>query len=157
MAERFANTRLGRQELGGELLPDTPGALWTVELLERCRSGASNRTGSVRVERSRDTLPSEAEGRSEAGLPPPSPHESTTFVRVVIAVDPPSGDGTCGIVACARDEAGRGHVLADHSVTARSPEGWAIAVADAANVHAALLPFGPTPWWSPNPTRAARW
>ena len=33
----YAGTRLGRQELDGELLTDTPGALWTVELLEKCR------------------------------------------------------------------------------------------------------------------------
>ena len=34
----YAGTRLGRQELDGELLPDAAGALWTVELLERCPS-----------------------------------------------------------------------------------------------------------------------
>ena len=57
------------------------------------------------------------------------------FTRTLIAVDPPSGDGTCGIVACARDALGIAHVLADHSVTARSPEGWASAVAAAAAAH----------------------
>lgn len=57
------------------------------------------------------------------------------FPRTLIAVDPPSGDGTCGIVAVARDADGIAHVLADHSVTARSPEGWARAVADAAAAH----------------------
>ena len=54
------------------------------------------------------------------------------FTRIVIAVDPPTGGGTCGIVACARDEAGHAHVLADHSVTGLGPEGWAGAVAQAA-------------------------
>lgn len=57
------------------------------------------------------------------------------MARTLIAVDPPSGDGTCGIVACARDALGIAHVLADHSVTARSPEGWASAVAAAAEAH----------------------
>jgi len=57
------------------------------------------------------------------------------FTRTLIAVDPPVGDGTCGIVACARDGDGVAHVLADHSVTARSPEGWASAVAAAAAAH----------------------
>ncbi|WP_230206908.1 hypothetical protein [Novosphingobium sp. Gsoil 351] len=52
-----------------------------------------------------------------------------------IAVDPPSGDGTCGIVACVRDADGIAHVLADHSVAARSPEGWAGAAAAAAAAH----------------------
>ncbi|HEY0625223.1 MAG TPA: terminase family protein [Allosphingosinicella sp.] len=57
------------------------------------------------------------------------------FEKVAIGVDPPSGDGTCGIVACAKDGAGRAYVLADHSVTGRSPEGWARAVAAAAEAH----------------------
>jgi hypothetical protein len=61
-----------------------------------------------------------------------------SFTRIVIAVDPPSGDGTCGIVACATDEDGCAHVLADHSVTARTPEGWARAVADAARIWSQL-------------------
>lgn len=58
--------------------------------------------------------------------------------RTLIAVDPPAGDGTCGIIACAREGAGSSaiaHVLADHSVAARSPEGWAAAVAAAAAAH----------------------
>jgi phage terminase large subunit-like protein len=33
----YAGTRLGRQELDGEIIPDAAGALWTVELIERCR------------------------------------------------------------------------------------------------------------------------
>lgn len=32
--EKYRNTRLGRQEIGGELLEDTPGALWTWAMLE---------------------------------------------------------------------------------------------------------------------------
>lgn len=55
-------------------------------------------------------------------------------MRIVIAVDPPVMDGTCGIVACAKDAAGIAHVLADHSVTNRTPEGWARAVADAVRI-----------------------
>ena len=35
--ELYAGTRMGRQELDGELLPDVAGALWSVELIERCR------------------------------------------------------------------------------------------------------------------------
>lgn len=103
---QYAGTRLGRQELEGELLPDAAGALWSVALIEKCR------------------LP-------EKGLSPP--HN-----RTLIAVDPPVGEGTCGIVAVAREGEGQGaiaHVLADHSVTGRSPEGWARAVAAAAAAH----------------------
>ena len=108
----YAGTRLARQELEGELLPDAAGALWTVELIERCRAGAGSGSG--------------------AG-----------FARLAIGVDPPAADGTCGIVACALDVAGRGHVLADHSVSGRSPEGWARAVAAAAEAWGALHPGVP--------------
>lgn len=37
---RWGGTRLGRQELEGELLLDTPGALWTRDLLDRTRVAA---------------------------------------------------------------------------------------------------------------------
>jgi phage terminase large subunit-like protein len=58
---------------------------------------------------------------------------------VVVGVDPPAGsvrgDGdACGIVVVALDRDGLGHVLADASVQAASPEGWARAVARAADV-----------------------
>jgi phage terminase large subunit-like protein len=136
--ERYAGTRLARQELDGELLTDAPGALWTVELLEACRPkvplpgreglgvGASEASPRADIESA-----SAASSRLRAYPSPPPPLQGGEFHRIVIGVDPPSGDGTCGIIACARDEAGFAHVLADHSVTARSPEGWSRAVADA--------------------------
>jgi phage terminase large subunit-like protein len=37
----YAGTRLGRQELDGELLPDAAGALWTVALIEQARMPSS--------------------------------------------------------------------------------------------------------------------
>lgn len=53
--------------------------------------------------------------------------------RVVVGVDPPaSAEGTCGIVVCGLDAEGVGHVLADRSASGLSPEGWARAVAAAA-------------------------
>jgi phage terminase large subunit-like protein len=58
--------------------------------------------------------------------------------RVVVGVDPPaSAEGTCGIVVCALDADGVGHVLADHSAGGLSPEGWAKAVDAAAVAHGA--------------------
>jgi phage terminase large subunit-like protein len=140
MRERYADTRLERQELDGQILTDSPGALWTEALLERCRLDPP--------------LPARREGPGVGASPeeslPPETHPPLTppciqggevkFTRLVIAVDPPTGDGTCGIVACARDKAAKAHLLADHSVTERSPEGWAQAVADAASVWAALHP-----------------
>jgi len=38
---RYAGTRLGRQELDGELIEDRPDALWTREVIERCREDVS--------------------------------------------------------------------------------------------------------------------
>ncbi len=184
----YAGTRLGRQELDGEYLPDAAGALWTVELIERCRlrsspsrsdgegdrspqasgggvlsnatktppsaataaaTSPSPRDGEDRSTLANGSGPEEAQAleatqsspvhgggaeRSEGGR-----GQSLPFTRTLIAVDPPVEDGTCGIIAVAR--AGHGpeatfHVLADHSVTARSPEGWASAVAAAAEAHA---------------------
>lgn len=55
------------------------------------------------------------------------------FVRMVVAVDPPAGESedadACGIVVCGEDEAGVRWVVADASVSGKSPEGWARAVA----------------------------
>ncbi len=101
---RYAGTRLGAQELDGVLLTDVEGSLWPKKLIEGSRVAA----------------PSPARG--EGG-----------WSRIVIGVDPPaSAAGTCGIVVCGLDLGGRGVVLHDASVTGRSPEGWARAVADAA-------------------------
>ncbi|MGQ0589201.1 MAG: terminase large subunit domain-containing protein [Sphingosinicella sp.] len=132
----YAGTRLGRQELDGELLPEA-GALWSVELLERCRRNSSPR------------FLGEGDHAQHGGGAPPSALRAATspanagedrFVRLVIGVDPPVADGTCGIIACAKDSAGIAHVLADHSVTARTPEGWSRAGADAARIHSLSSP-----------------
>ncbi|HEV2866388.1 MAG TPA: terminase family protein [Allosphingosinicella sp.] len=95
----YEGTRLGRQELDGELIEDVEGALWTRALVEQRRSAA----------------PAELK-------------------RVVVGVDPPAtaGGDACGIVACGIDAEGIGYVLGDHSVRGLSPEGWAAAVALAA-------------------------
>lgn len=41
MEHEFGESQLGRQELGGELLEDAEGALWSRALLESCREAAS--------------------------------------------------------------------------------------------------------------------
>jgi phage terminase large subunit-like protein len=95
----YAGTRLGRQELEGELIEDWEGTLWPRPLIEASRA-------SVVPE----------------------------MRRVVIGVDPPaSAEGDrCGIVVCGLGRDGIGYVLADCSVGGLSPEGWARAVARAA-------------------------
>lgn len=49
MLESYGGTRLGRQELDGELFEDVEGALWTRGLVERCRIGADEIGKRVRV------------------------------------------------------------------------------------------------------------
>jgi len=41
LAERYGGTRLGRQELEGELLEDVPGALWTASMIDAHRLRAA--------------------------------------------------------------------------------------------------------------------
>lgn len=146
--ELYAGTRFGRQELDGELLPDVAGALWTVELIERCRlfsplphAGGERSSSVPRIEPKAVLGGPVTMQSSPLARPTPNPSRlrEVNYARTVIGVDPPTGDGTCGIVACAVDANGTGYVLADHSVTARSPEGWARAVASAAQVHGAQL------------------
>jgi phage terminase large subunit-like protein len=143
----YAGTRLGRQELDGELLPDVAGALWTVELLERCRVPPRNGEGDRPQGGggAQAAIPASETSGSAGGAPPPcfawSPSPGGGGIRTLIAVDPPSGGGTCGIIACAREGSGDSaiaHVLADHSVTGRSPEGWTSAVAAAAQAHGTI-------------------
>ena len=54
MAETYGGTRLGRQELEGELVEDMEGALWTRGLIEKCRVAAAMKgPGRARTGRTR--------------------------------------------------------------------------------------------------------
>lgn len=108
MAADYGGTRLGRQELDGELIEDVAGALWTRDGLEACRIGAAPAVRRVVI-----------------GVDPPA--GSVRGAR---------GDA-CGIVAVALGRDGRGYVLEDASVAGASPEGWARAVAACAVRNAA--------------------
>lgn len=111
MARSYGGTRLGRQELDGELIEDVAGALWTRDLIERCR----------------------------VAHVPGQPGDKALLTRVVVAVDPPAsvGGDACGIVVAGMGSDGRGYVVADASVEGLSPEGWARAVAAAAATYGA--------------------
>ncbi|MEM7732058.1 MAG: terminase family protein [Pseudomonadota bacterium] len=96
---RYAGTRLGRQELDGILVDHAEGALWTGEILEAARV---------------DDVPD--------------------LDRIVVALDPPvTGKSTsdeCGIIVAGAQTKGpvqnwRAYVLADCSVHAARPAGWA--------------------------------
>ena len=99
MEALYGDTYLGRQEIHGELIGDTPGALWTRAMIERCRAGP---------------LPAEdgALVRIVVGVDPPAS----------------SGGDSCGIVVAGRREDGMLAVLDDASVDNASPEQWARAV-----------------------------
>ncbi|HEX8573549.1 MAG TPA: terminase family protein [Allosphingosinicella sp.] len=103
--ETYGGTRLGRQELDGELFDEVAGALWTREMLESARVDPFDPAG-----------------------------DSARLARVVVGVDPPaSAEGdACGIVVCALGRDGIAYVLADCSVSGERPEGWARAVSRAA-------------------------
>ena len=49
MQNRYANTRLGRQELFGEVLDDNPGALWTRAIIESARIKSEQLPSLIRV------------------------------------------------------------------------------------------------------------
>ena len=114
----YGGTRIGLQELDGELLKDIEGALWTREVIERCFDAPFGETAS-------------------------QDERIGAFDRIVVGVDPPAGVGeksdACGIVvAGSRGE--RLYVLEDASVQGRSPEGWANRVgATAARWNAGLI------------------
>jgi phage terminase large subunit-like protein len=139
VARDYGGTRLGRQELDGELIEDVEGSLWPRDLIERCRTmpplPGREGPGGGSAEGGRN---SESEGSlATLAYPPPSPpfQGGESFRRIVVGVDPPvSAEGdACGIVVCALLEDGTAHVVDDSSVSGLSPEGWARAVAGAAH------------------------
>jgi len=106
----YEGTRLGRQELNAELLEDTPGALWTTDMLDKPRvSAVPMGVQLVRV---------------AVGVDPGAGSN-----------DPESGAET-GIVVAARGSDGHGYVLEDATIKG-TPDDWARAAVDAYNRHRA--------------------
>jgi phage terminase large subunit-like protein len=66
IAGRYASTRLGRQELDGELLEDAEGALWSRDLVEECR--VEKAPALRRIVVAIDPSVSTGEGGDECGL-----------------------------------------------------------------------------------------
>lgn len=100
IVSKYEGTRLGRQELAGELLEEAEGALWNRALIERAHKGP--------------------DGRVLTAAP--------AMRRIVVAVDPAvtakAESNLTGIVAAGLGQDGRGYVLAD--VSGRySPDSWA--------------------------------
>lgn len=98
--DRYGNTRLGRQELEGEILGDIPGALWNPSMLDECRIKPEDLPEDLeKVYVAVDPAASSAEGADEHGIV---------------------------VVGLARDKEGyaRGYVLEDATCRGR-PEEWA--------------------------------
>ena len=97
--DRYGNTRLGRQELEGEILGDIPGALWTHSSIDEARISDDDLPDFERVIVAVDPAASSQEGADENGIV---------------------------VVGMARDEDGyaRGYVLEDASLRG-TPEEWA--------------------------------
>lgn len=85
LRRKYEGTRLGRQELAGEVLDDMPGALWTWAMLDACR--ASHRPEMQRVVVAVDPSGQGADGHGDS----------------------------IGIVVAGLGVDGRGYVLADRS------------------------------------------
>lgn len=66
IVRRFDGTRLGRQELHGELLEDTPGALWTLDQIDALR--VEKIPGLIRVVVAIDPAASNNEHSDEHGI-----------------------------------------------------------------------------------------
>src|SRR4051794_40620608 len=98
IVRRYEGTRLGRQELDGEILDDMPGALWSHGLIDAARVSAA------------------------PDLAPPE------LVRIVVAIDPAVSSGAhsdeTGIVVAGKTHEGHGYVIADLSGT-YTPAEWA--------------------------------
>jgi predicted phage terminase large subunit-like protein len=63
---KYEGTRLGRQELMAEVLLDTPGALWTLDMIDRARREKA--PDLVRVVVALDPAASSHEGSDETGI-----------------------------------------------------------------------------------------
>ncbi|MFL6857666.1 MAG: DNA-packaging protein [Allosphingosinicella sp.] len=139
VTDLYGGTRLGRQELDGELIEEVEGSLWPRALIEACRvpllpgtgRGIATRSGVVEGAQLRSGGEAGPLHRSSSG---PPPRAGEDLRRVVVGVDPPAsvGGDACGIVVCGLGADGVGYVLGDASVAGLRPEGWAAAVAHAA-------------------------
>jgi len=105
----YYGTRLYRQEVLGEVIEDVEGALWKANDIERSK------------------------------VMGPASAVASICDRIVVGVDPPTGNGTCGIVVVGQDAGGHMYVLDDRSVEEASPHVWAARVKEAADTYDAVV------------------
>jgi phage terminase large subunit-like protein len=95
VVKRYVGTRLGRQELDGEIVEERPDALWTRVLIESCRVAAAP---AVLV-------------RTVVAVDPPASSSE--------------GADACGLVAAGRAADGTIYVIADETAGGLGPQAWA--------------------------------
>lgn len=109
VVDKYAGTRLGRQELNAEMLDDVPGALWTRDMIDGTRRKEP-------PDLQRIVIAVDPSGTSGSG-------------------SDNQGDDI-GIVAAGIGVDGRGYVLDDHSCNL-SPDGWGRRVREVYTLHGA--------------------
>jgi phage terminase large subunit-like protein len=118
--KKYDGTRLGRQELGGDLLDDMPGALWKRDWLDAGRihldhSANWSDTNPDTVERSAEECRATAKGILAA-----LQLLNITLTRIVVGVDPAvkstEDADESGIVVAGISAEGQFYVLADYTV-----------------------------------------
>jgi len=109
VVEKYAGTRLGRQELNAEMLDDVPGALWTRDMIDGTRRKEA-------PDLQRIVIAVDPSGTSGAGTD--------------------SQGDDIGIVAAGLGVDGRGYLLDDHSCNL-SPDGWGRRVREVFRLHRA--------------------
>jgi len=111
--DKYAGTRVGRQELDGEILDDVPGALWKRAWLDERRipHDIEVRWAEADPTRTREAAAAILALLAERGI---------TLVNIVVAIDPAVTSGEkadrTGIVVAGRDSEGLFYVLADYTL-----------------------------------------
>jgi phage terminase large subunit-like protein len=134
---KYEGTRLGRQELYGEIIDEVEGALWRGADIDAYRVEPSTvglADGSRGVASLSPAPPNQLLGLSgvtssePANIAPASSPSKVELVRVVVAVDPAVTTGEdsdeTGIVVVGKGDDGNGYVLADRTIKG-SPAEWA--------------------------------
>lgn len=111
--DKYGGTRLGRQEIDAELLEDTPGALWTLAMIDQQRMGKV----PDGVQLLRIVIGVDPQAKSSSSV-------TTEAKRTERTLQEEEQQTETGIVVCARGSDHRGYVLADLTVSGR-PEAWA--------------------------------
>lgn len=109
--EKYAGTRLGRQEIEGELLSDRQGALWSVAALETAVVGDVPPLDRIVV----------------AVDPPVTGHAASDDCGIIVA----------GVKTTGLPTDWQAYVLADESVAGASPQAWAEAAIAAYHTYGA--------------------